>query len=143
VKVIIAGCRDTPPPISMMCVIAATEKSGFQITEVTCGCSPGIDQAGCAWARENKLPVDFHPGWRGQQENFANRNWQVGDTQNPIPRCKSPTAAGPIRNRAMAIASDALIAVWDGKSKGTKDMIEEATKRGLKVYVFRTDEERP
>ncbi len=31
--------------------------------------------------------------------------------------------------------ADALVAVYDGKSRGTKNMIEEATKRGLKVYV--------
>jgi hypothetical protein len=35
----------------------------------------------------------------------------------------------------MAKYADALIAVWDGKSRGTKNMIDEAKKLGLKVYV--------
>lgn len=35
----------------------------------------------------------------------------------------------------MAEYADALIAFWDGKSKGTKNMIEEAEKRNLKVIV--------
>jgi hypothetical protein len=30
-----------------------------------------------------------------------------------------------------------LSAIWDGESRGTKNMIEEATKRGLRVYVKR------
>lgn len=44
-------------------------------------------------------------------------------------------AAGPIRNGQMAQAGDALVAVWDGESKGTKHMIDEALTRGLDVLV--------
>ena len=44
-------------------------------------------------------------------------------------------SAGPIRNQEMAEYADALIALWDGKSKGTENMISEAQKRGLKVYI--------
>ena len=43
--------------------------------------------------------------------------------------------AGPMRNRQMAENADALIAYWDGESRGSKNMIEEAKKRGLKVAV--------
>ena len=46
-------------------------------------------------------------------------------------------AAGPIRNAQMAAVADALIAFWDGKSRGTKNMIDTATKRGLQVAVVR------
>ncbi len=35
----------------------------------------------------------------------------------------------------MASNADALIALWDGTSKGTKGMIDLAKKRGLKVFV--------
>jgi len=45
-------------------------------------------------------------------------------------------AAGPKRNKEMAIAADALIAFWDGKSRGTKNMIELAKQKGLKVKVI-------
>jgi len=44
-------------------------------------------------------------------------------------------AAGPKRNEQMANYADALIAFWDGKSKGTKHMIEVAKCRGLKVAI--------
>ena len=36
-----------------------------------------------------------------------------------------------------ASGADALIAFWDGKSRGTKNMIDTATKQGLKVAVVR------
>jgi hypothetical protein len=44
-------------------------------------------------------------------------------------------AAGYLRNEKMAEAVDALIAVWDGGSKGTKHMIYTAQKRGLTIHV--------
>jgi hypothetical protein len=40
-------------------------------------------------------------------------------------------AAGPIRNGQMADYADALIAVWDGKSKGTGNMINQARENRL------------
>ena len=47
--------------------------------------------------------------------------------------------AGPIKNEEMAEVSDALIAFWDGKSRGTKSMIEIARRKGLQVAVVRYD----
>ena len=35
----------------------------------------------------------------------------------------------------MADNADALIAVWDGESRGTADMIKKARDRGLRVYI--------
>lgn len=43
--------------------------------------------------------------------------------------------AGPLRNAQMAEAADALIAMWDGESRGTKSMIELAKEKGLAVRV--------
>ena len=36
-----------------------------------------------------------------------------------------------------ASGADALITFWNGKSRGTKNMIDTATKRGLQVAVVR------
>ena len=47
------------------------------------------------------------------------------------------TSAGPIRNQQMAQAGDALIAFWDGRSRGTKHMIECATRSNLEVHIYR------
>jgi hypothetical protein len=45
-------------------------------------------------------------------------------------------SAGPIRNRAMAEYAGALIAIWDGSSRGTLNMIETAKKLELKVFIY-------
>lgn len=36
--------------------------------------------------------------------------------------------------------ADGLIAIWDSKSRGTKDVIEQAVSKGLRVYVEKTEE---
>jgi len=54
---------------------------------------------------------------------------------------KHNKAAGPIRNREMAEYGTHLIAFWDGKSRGTKNMINEAEKKGLKMIIIRLDME--
>jgi|WetSurMetagenome_2_1015567.scaffolds.fasta_scaffold57839_1 hypothetical protein len=36
---------------------------------------------------------------------------------------------------------EALIAVWDGKSRGTRNIIQLARQRGLQVFVYRVDQE--
>ena len=45
-------------------------------------------------------------------------------------------AAGPLRNEQMANYADALIAFWDGKSKGTKHMIDLAKSRRLNTMII-------
>lgn len=40
-------------------------------------------------------------------------------------------AAGPIRNREMAKAADALVAIWNGHSAGTKSMISVAIEENV------------
>jgi len=112
-KVIIAGCRDISLSVETMCQIVRA--SGFVVSEVVCGEARGIDTSGRKWAETWGIPVASFPA-----------DWQCFGKR-----------AGMIRNRQMANHADALIAVWDGKSRGTANMIEEAKKRGLKTYVHR------
>lgn len=44
-------------------------------------------------------------------------------------------SAGFIRNEEMAKNADALVAFWDGQSRGTKHMIETAKKHKLDIRV--------
>lgn len=44
-------------------------------------------------------------------------------------------AAGPIRNAEMAEYGDRLLAIWDGESRGTRNMIENALDYGIDVHV--------
>lgn len=109
-KVIIAGSRGVTTRAE---VLQAILDSGFHVTEVVSGGARGPDQIGEWWARTVGVPVRRFPA-----------DWKTHGR-----------AAGPIRNREMAAYADALIAVWDGESSGTADMIGEAEARGLKVFV--------
>ena len=44
--------------------------------------------------------------------------------------------AGHVRNIEMAKNADALVACWDGVSRGTEDMIKIARSEGLAVFVI-------
>lgn len=109
-KTIIAGSRifhDTPM------IARAVKASGFKITEVVSGGAMGVDFAGETWAGILGIPVKrFQAEWR-----------------------KYGHSAGPIRNREMANYADALIAIWDGKSRGTSNMIAVARELGLDIYI--------
>lgn len=85
----------------------------LHINEVVCGCAKGADSLGREWAKANNVPYREFPA-----------DWEAHGKR-----------AGYLRNIEMAEYSDALLAFWDGKSKGTKNMIDEALKRGLFVKV--------
>lgn len=109
-RTIIAGSRDLNA-YGLVC--AAVEASGFVVTSVLSGGARGIDKMGERWAGRRGIPVAVYPA-----------DWKLHGNR-----------AGPIRNAKMADNADALVAVWDGESRGTKHMIETALRRGLKVYV--------
>lgn len=44
--------------------------------------------------------------------------------------------AGFVRNQVMAEEADLVVAFWDGKSSGTKDMISRAKKLGKEVVIL-------
>ncbi len=109
-KVIIAGSR----AISDQAIVAkAIAASCYPISEVVSGAARGVDQLGEQWARANGIPVHRMPAdWRSHGRS-----------------------AGMRRNAEMAQYAEALIAVWDGRSSGTKHMIECAHRKGLRVFV--------
>lgn len=109
-RVIIAGGRDIN---DFDLLLDAVEESQFEITTVVSGGARGVDHMGEIFAEEMNLKLTVYKA-----------DWE-----------RNGRAAGPIRNRKMAENADALIAIWDGKSRGTKNMIETATKLGLLVYV--------
>ena len=61
----------------------------------------GVDTLGEEWAKENNIPVDYFPA-----------NWETHGR-----------AAGQIRNKKMAARADALLLIWDGKSRGSRSML--------------------
>ena len=112
-KTIIAGCRDFKD-YNLLKDKVDYHRNTYPITEVVCGGATGADELGEIYAGQNSIPVkSFSADW-----NLHGR------------------AAGPIRNRQMAEYADCLIAVWDGKSKGTKNMIAEMNKLKKPVYLI-------
>lgn len=117
-KVIIAGGRDF---YNYKLLEQAVQKSGLfmDIDTIICGEARGADYLGKKYARRNNIPVlSFPADW----DKYGKR-------------------AGFIRNVEMAEAGDALIAMWDGVSKGTKHMIDTATIYKLEIYIEMYEEE--
>lgn len=109
-KTIIAGMRDYH---NYSVLKFAMNQLDFMPTEIVSGAASGVDSLGERWAKENGIPIKrFHADWDEHGK-----------------------AAGPIRNRKMASYAHALVAIWDGKSRGTSNMIEEARRRNLTVVV--------
>jgi hypothetical protein len=111
-KVIIAGSRDISD-YELVC--RAVKESGFTPAAIVSGLSRGVDRLGMEYARRHGIPCHGYPA-----------EWDKHGRQ-----------AGYIRNHDMARNADAVIAVWDGRSPGTKHMIDIATRRALRVYVYR------
>lgn len=109
-KTIIAGSRSIK---RYSIVKQAILESKFKITRIVSGRARGVDYLGEVYARINKIPIDPFPA-----------KWE-----------KYGKAAGAIRNQLMAQNADALIAVWDGESPGTANMIKLAKENNLKIFI--------
>lgn len=115
-RTIIAGSRDIHDPEILEYAITAmrADPDGWTITEILSGGAPGVDKLGETWADEHQIPYTVYPA-----------DWN-----------RYGRSAGPMRNCVMAANADALIAIWDGESRGTKHMIETARRNGLRVVVY-------
>jgi hypothetical protein len=110
-KVIIAGSRTCN---DYNVLEKAIKDSKFNIDTVISGCAQGADKLGEKWAKNNDIAIMKYPA-----------DWN-----------KYGKKAGFLRNIEMAKPSDALIILWDGKSTGSKHMIDIAKKYKLHIYVF-------
>lgn len=110
-KVIIAGSRGVN---SYESVRQAVNDSGFTITTVVSGTAAGVDRLGEKWASEHGIKIERYPA-----------NWNLFGK-----------SAGYKRNQQMAEAADALIAVWDGKSRGTSHMIDIMRNKKKPLFIF-------
>lgn len=123
-RLIIAGGRnftDSRLALSEFLLFSTdiTAKYGLvePFSEIVSGGARGADLVGERIARMCHLPVKrYIPDWNG----FGKR-------------------AGFVRNTDMADNADALLAFWDGVSRGTKHMIDTARKKGLIVKVVMYD----
>lgn len=109
-RTIIAGSRSINDYDALS---KAIKDSGFEISTVISGTASGVDKLGERFAQENNIPLLKFPA-----------DWE-----------KFGRSAGYKRNVEMAENADALIALWDKKSFGTKHMIDIAREKKLKGFV--------
>jgi len=114
-KTIIAGGRDFKDFQYLEACISEVLLYGWNISTVISGAAKGADNLGEAWALSFDIRVQKFPA-----------NWE-----------KYGKGAGPRRNEEMAKEAEALIAFWDGESKGTRDIISRALKHNLYIKIFR------
>lgn len=114
IKLIIAGGRDLNRSVGdiendLICTFGFSHE---ETLEIVSGCAKGIDACGEAFADHCGFEVKEFPA-----------NWK-----------EYKHAAGPIRNRQMAEYADALLLIWDGKSKGSANMKKEMERLDKEVY---------
>jgi len=109
-RVVVAGSRTIE---DYDLVEKAILESGFPVDLVISGGAKGVDTLGVRWARKNKVQhCLFPPMWA-----------ELGKR------------AGPARNRWMISVGEALIAVWDQRSRGTGHIIQYAQDWKRHIYV--------
>lgn len=129
-KVIIAGSRRLNADYYLA---RAIEGCGFDITEVVTGMGGNVDKAGATWAALNGIPVKEFPA-RWSDTSLPDAIIRL----HPVTGQAYDAKAGPRRNEEMVKYADALIAIWDGYSRGTDGIIDLAQKHGLPTYVINT-----
>ena len=114
IKIVIAGCRDYnnyPEAKAYLdsCITAMPENEYI----ILCGGCRGADMLGARYAMEKGFKVEYYPA-----------HWE-----------RYGKSAGLKRNFQMAQACDCVICFWNGKSKGTKSMIEMAKQLSKPIRI--------
>lgn len=107
-KIVIAGCRNFTDYTKAEkfidnCIINIRKK--YELIFISGGCR-GADLLGEKYALKNGFNIERYPA-----------KWD-----------KYGLKAGPLRNEEMAKVCDFVICFWDGKSRGTENMINLAEK---------------
>lgn len=115
-KVIIAGGRDFDDTEALLDFMAKLQDSGDlpEDWELVSGMARGADTCGLEIAEEYDIPVQEYPA-----------EWDTYGKK-----------AGFLRNSAMSLVGDVLVAAWDGKSQGTNHMIKCMEALGKPVHIL-------
>ncbi len=116
-RIVIAGCRDYNNYQEAKKHIDYYLKNIRKENDIiiVSGCASGADAIGERYAEENRFKVEKYPA-----------EWE-----------KYGRSAGPRRNKQMAEVGDCVICFWNGKSKGTKSMIEYAKKYNKPIRIIK------
>lgn len=114
-RTIVAGSRGVSSfeLVEWVCLSAFWQWQEPRPEHILCGLARGVDALGEKFAHKYKIPVKYYPAdWAGYGRS-----------------------AGHVRNMEMSRNADALIAIWDGASPGTKHMIDMARARHIETYI--------
>ena len=111
-RVIIAGSRNFNDYEILKKKLNAILKNQKEVTIIS-GTANGADKMGEWYANENHLKLEQYPAM-----------WDLFGKK-----------AGYMRNEEMVKVADAAIVFWDGKSKGSKHMIDISKKYNLKLRI--------
>jgi len=114
-RVIIAGGRDFADFELLERTMDNLLANSVDDVQVICGMARGADSLGGVYAAKKKYSVQYFPA-----------DWD-----------KYGKAAGYKRNEQMAQNADALVAFWDGESRGTENMLDIAANKGIPVRIIR------
>jgi hypothetical protein len=106
-KVIITGSKDIE---DYKLVADAMQNCNFNVTEVVCGNARGIETLGYRWAQCYGKAVKQIQGDWDQDGN-------------------------PIGDSKMVSYCDAAVIIWDGKSQGTRKLINQLIKKNKPYYL--------
>lgn len=132
-NILIAGGRDFNDYEFFLSSLADLMQRGIVSDDanewcIISGMAKGADALGVRLANEHNLKLlEFPAQWKDMTPPCIPRTNQYG-TYNAL--------AGHNRNKQMGREADILIAFWDRKSKGTKDMIDFMDLLGKPVYIF-------
>lgn len=134
-KVVVAGSRDLPysDAIVRFLIEQAFDRAPFPVDAIVSGTAWGVDEQGEILGQRYNMPVaEFPAKWDATE---GKPDGQVGTRKDGDKYWK---LAGFDRNEAMARYGDALIAIWDGASSGTRNMIETARDHlgDSRIYVL-------
>lgn len=114
-RVIVAGGRTFQNYELLKSSLDHLLRNRLPAVTIVSGTASGADTLGERWAQERGLSVARYPA-----------DWN-----------RYGKSAGYRRNEQMAQNADALVAFWDGESRGTMHMINIARQRGLLVRVVK------
>ncbi len=114
-NLLIAGTRTFEQYLVLQTTLHLYTKDVPNLKVIT-GCAKGTDSMAIRWAKEQGKPYQVYTA-----------DWN-----------KWGKSAGPRRNQEMAKAADRAIVYWDGKSRGTANMIMNLKIQGVPYEVIST-----
>lgn len=114
-KIAIVGSRGLDDSRVEAAIEKALETESRNGLVIISGGAAGVDRIAEDWAKRNKIAV-----------HVIRPDWQTNGM-----------AAGYLRNTDIVLASDRVLAIWDGQSKGTADTVRKAHQYDRPVEVVK------